>query len=416
VPPRRPRLSSRVRASRRAQLVAAMKRDQGIPAASLNRFRFQAHLHRRVRRAARVAFVRLGPVSTQMLTRVCALQIPSGMSEATVRELDLSGCGLVNGLDFERFVALQRLSLARNEITGQYLWSAKLGACTELVELDVSFNQLRELGDLKATLVHLVNLETLYMVGNPCMPKDTPQTRVQFLSKLEGIDDRSFKLASLNGAPVTIHERMEALLLNNRDAAEVETIRMELVIESRHFADDVRVVDLSNCNLQRVTGVLRFASITQLNISGNRLTDLAAQELHKLAELEVLDISNNQFKTLFDVIRALGRCHKLHTVVLHHCSADANDPQEFAPYVARVVSAALRIRTDGCARACCRLVGRRLRGVVRVDNVPNPHQLEHHQIRAAKQLAHFDIGPNCVTEIDLSRRVRAVPHARVHAS
>jgi Leucine-rich repeat (LRR) protein len=120
---------------------------------------------------------------------------PSGADWATVRELNLSTCGVKELTLLDKFPALQHLALDRNllaDVTG-------LARCVSLVSLDLSFNKvLLSPAPIGRALTGLVNLESASFEGNllqsiASLQLDLPKLkflnlRANELQRIDGLD------------------------------------------------------------------------------------------------------------------------------------------------------------------------------------------------------------------------------------
>ena len=106
-----------------------------------------------------------------------------------------------------RLVSLRSLNLSKNCLDDEVLDGAKLHLLP-LTSLDVSHNQLRDLGRLASLLDRIPTLEFAKVAPNPAFPRDG--NRVALLSTMVRATRLGFAL-TLNGVPVTIEERVRAV-------------------------------------------------------------------------------------------------------------------------------------------------------------------------------------------------------------
>jgi Leucine-rich repeat (LRR) protein len=332
-----------------------------------------------------------------MLTRV-----PSGYRPSDITELNLSKAQL-DTVDLSACPLLVKLSLARNELKS--LKSANLHRLLRLRALDVSHNQLKDVAEFAAVLALLPRLAVLLWVQNPLagspnnatpnaaapkvsgakalLPLSTLSSsqlsaRESLFTKLAArrmgfnnvddvhsvplvktragitIDVASLPLQVVDGRRVGVDELCEAMKSDKRfKKDDVEDARLNIAVRRAGASrGTVRTLDLSFCGFSSSLEALRgLRSLQSLNLSNNQLTKLEPGWLAPLVELEELDLRNNKFAALKQLLQVLVQaCPSLRVLYVENATKNAKETAPGTEYPMKVCAVLRQLEScDGLA-------------------------------------------------------------------
>eukprot|EP00300_Choanocystis_sp_HF-7_P033084 c45374_g1_i1.p1 GENE.c45374_g1_i1~~c45374_g1_i1.p1 ORF type:complete len:2244 (+),score=641.62 c45374_g1_i1:112-6843(+) len=283
------------------------------------------------------------------------------------------------------FPKLSKLSLAYNSLEAPGLKS--IFRVTALRELDLTGNQIDDVKAVGRLVDGLPNLTALFVEDNPCFKEDTEQSRVSLLSQLQQVQSIKASLKFLNGAAITVLERVKALELSlppGFDRKNLDEFQTELAIDEIGLQPDSTQASLNSYHLRRLGPLLSYSKIQYLDLSDNKMETLIDQGIEMLTNLLYLDLRKNNFTHLHDgVLIPLTKCHNLRHLFLE--KATKSETHRVNDYLVTV----------------CRV----LRGLESVDQVKNPLALDRKGWQGAQYLFdHYQLSCNSLLEIDLSER------------
>eukprot|EP00027_Filamoeba_sp_ATCC50430_P016759 CAMPEP_0168569714 /NCGR_PEP_ID=MMETSP0413-20121227/16321_1 /TAXON_ID=136452 /ORGANISM="Filamoeba nolandi, Strain NC-AS-23-1" /LENGTH=833 /DNA_ID=CAMNT_0008602261 /DNA_START=610 /DNA_END=3111 /DNA_ORIENTATION=- len=258
-------------------------------------------------------------------------KIPPDVEASNIEELDFSNCGL-GFVDMSPYTKLVKLSLKNNEFKS--LDDCRLSNLTGLKGLDLSNNKLKDVEHTAMALRELKTLTILFLDNNPCFPQNDNENRVKFLTKyLQYFDPATMPLKFLNGQKISVQEKCQALKKVKNFNANIETVRLELVIKELNAKPGDTYLDLSNCEFASISGLHQHVpKLTHLNLSNNQLKNLESEVFSNLPNLCHLDLSNNNLQGLQQILNILQHCKQLDTLVLLNAtkSKETALPREYA--------------------------------------------------------------------------------------
>ena len=334
-----------------------------------------------------------------MLTRV-----PSGYRPSDLTELNLSKAQL-DSVDLSACPLLVKLSLARNELRS--LKTSNLHRLVRLRALDVSHNQLKDVSEFSSLLAALPRLAVLLWVQNPIagapnaaapnagaqkvhgakallplstLSKSQLEAREALFAKLAArrmgfnnvsdgdaasiavvktragltIEVASLPLQVVDGRRVGIDELCEAMRADKRfKKDDIEEARLNVALR-RAGANraTVRTLDLSNCGFSQSLEALRsLRSLQTLDLSNNQLTKLEVAWLAPLVELEELDLRNNKFASLKQLLQVLVQaCAHLRVLRIENSTKNPKETAPSSDYPMKVCAALRQLQScDGMA-------------------------------------------------------------------
>eukprot|EP00727_Mastigamoeba_balamuthi_P005634 m51a1_g1690 hypothetical protein (1072) ;mRNA; r:462527-466818 len=261
-------------------------------------------------------------------------------------------------------------SVTKLVLSDQWLTEMHVGAFTNLLELDVSNNRIRELEgagleqlsllkslnlsnnclsrrESLAVLAYLPGLQKLWLEGNKGLNSDKyPFWALYETRNLRG-SNRAPGLLELDGKSVTLSQRVEAMELcgEGRDA---EAYRLELAViealghhqlrSSPDYASRVRHVCLASKGL-RVVDVGRFTNAEVINLRSNDLVEVRG--LEQLRRIKFVDLTDNPKLKLGPVLAVLAEHMTLEAVSLHVTAASEHKRYTMKNKYRRKVLAAL---------------------------------------------------------------------------
>eukprot|EP00753_Platysulcus_tardus_P007329 PLAT15137.1.p1 GENE.PLAT15137.1~~PLAT15137.1.p1 ORF type:complete len:2194 (+),score=1373.13 PLAT15137.1:84-6584(+) len=307
-----------------------------------------------------------------------------GRAPDSVRQLDVSNSGLTWG-DFTPFTALRRLDVSGNAFRSRGILNAGLKQHATLLELNVSNNAIGDMRRLAQLIDSLPALTRLACAGNKVFSDDSPKLRAALLKRCKRNRELGFALRELNGTPVTLDERVEALLTGGGDQLSAERVRLKLTLEEMDVDGTEEKLVVHGRSLAFVGDLAapgQFDKLHTLDLSSNVLTELLPQRLHLLPQLSLLDLRDNQLGSLDEAVEALEQCHTLRRLFLVNCTADRKATKKVSVYEKRVFH--------------------RLKGLESLDGVVNPSPLTEIQVDCVNflhRVAHLSI--NALVDVDL---------------
>eukprot|EP01087_Luapelamoeba_hula_P021301 TRINITY_DN741_c0_g1_i1.p1 TRINITY_DN741_c0_g1~~TRINITY_DN741_c0_g1_i1.p1 ORF type:complete len:1692 (+),score=255.49 TRINITY_DN741_c0_g1_i1:147-5222(+) len=255
-------------------------------------------------------------------------KIPGDMSFETIRELDLSRCGLTL-IELSRFPRLQKLSLKGNSLDGAALQKSQILSLLELSELDVSCNNVQDFNVLVEICRRLRVLRSFYCDRNPCFPANRQDTRIQFLSKLPQMRQLKCPLLLLNGFEIGVAERCASVKEHFKDQ-NLETFRVDLIFEKMQIdssdARSMQVVQALNLSYFGITSLMRlrgFTGLVYLDVSFNNLRSLEDKFFANVPNLQHLDIRENDLQEKgAKLLTILGNCRALKFLLMKNSTED----------------------------------------------------------------------------------------------
>ncbi len=222
-----------------------------------------------------------------------------------------------------------------------------------------------------------------------------------FLSLLDSLEKRNFPLKALNKRRVTLQERVDAVIVRAQRQAGLqftgkgvkisplsfergERIRLLILLEEGGVNEFATDLDLANKNLLDASAVSLYQHLRHVNLSNNRLTNLPRYGLDRLPFLQALDIRNNRFPTLDNVLRALEGCDQLNYLLMEKSTLDGNttNPSQYLSVVTH-----------------------RLRGVRTMDGRSSMYDLSPAQTAIQSWLYDFaGIGKNGLVRVNVSNK------------
>jgi len=269
-----------------------------------------------------------------------------------VTKLNLSSFGLTY-IQVGYFTKLEWLDLSNNRITFDQLQNSGVDKLSCLRYIDLSTNHLIHVTQTAAILSCNPNLSTVFMIGNKSYPVESEKHRIAFLKGWQGIATKAFSLVELNGVPIGVEERLEAVhdVLSERDA---QKLRLEMHLIREMIPVHTPDLSLSGLGLAYVDAIHGWPFLQRLNLSNNKIVDAVTLDLVNIPSLVSLDLRQNSIETIKNLLDGLKVCHRLREVYIHMSTKDGETkaPDTYLDYV-----------------------GRNLRGITMIDDLENPHAL-----------------------------------------
>jgi Leucine-rich repeat (LRR) protein len=213
-----------------------------------------------------------------------------------IRELDLS-CNRLASLAFvSQMPVLEVLLVPDNQVEVVDPAVAQAG---HLKRLDLSFNRLRDINQLKS----LKACPALLYLSVKCNPFCALFPKYQdivlaMVAGLAELDEQSIALLRKNmlgQKPVSLTEAFVEELLARPESSNSTTLAcsgMNVVAVSLSLPlADIRVADLSNNGLTKLDGIQFLKHLTELNVENNQLVDIT--DVGHLVELRKLELGSN---------------------------------------------------------------------------------------------------------------------------
>ncbi|ORZ06799.1 hypothetical protein BCR41DRAFT_311419 [Lobosporangium transversale] len=197
--------------------------------------------------------------------------------------------------DSFQFEHLRVLNLSTNNFA---VMPAPLFKITTLEELDMSFN---ELTDIPEAIGRLIRLRKLWLFGNRIGP-DLPKSMSE-LTRLRKLDIRQNGILNIDS-------------INNLPSLEELLIDYNSNVTLNNSFKSLTKASLFKCNMTNINIKGTANTLTFLNMSSNKLSNLAPTLFEHLCSLEVLKLDNNGITSLPETIACLKR--------LKHLSLSAN--------------------------------------------------------------------------------------------
>eukprot|EP00002_Diphylleia_rotans_P021967 TRINITY_DN428_c0_g2_i2.p1 TRINITY_DN428_c0_g2~~TRINITY_DN428_c0_g2_i2.p1 ORF type:complete len:2171 (-),score=432.49 TRINITY_DN428_c0_g2_i2:273-6785(-) len=324
----------------------------GTKASDLGDFRFYAHVQ-----------VKVGAVPFE-----------------SIRELQLVGLNLTLVV-LSIFPNLVKLSLANNDLTGDAWLESGYEHLRMLEVLDISHNSIAHSRYVRDTLEHLPMLKHVILHGNEFYPQENSEYRSRFISKLKILSDVNCTLESINRKRITVDERCEAVL-SLKTKEEVDRFRTLFSLRIVEAKDDSQGFSMSKYKLVDLTPFDKYTNLRKLELAHNNIRSLKG--LHTLTLLSYLDVQSNPLYSETEFYEVLQNCASL-TILFMRNTFDTFPTNDPSSYVGKI--------------------GKRLRGVLKIDDQINPHKLNEKQQIALDQLRSAypaRINPNCIYQVDFS--------------
>lgn len=195
--------------------------------------------------------------------------------------------------------------------------SKNVGLLTQLEELNVSDNNLDDLGDL---LKHLPHLKRLNISNNQFQSLPAHLTDLSSLAELDASHNQLTEL------PVDMNKLAKLTLLNmsynkftaipeqfaNDDDAVSQWIGnpIAFIIDGKYYGPDTREIDLSGAGLTTLPkGLYWLKKLEKLNLSNNELTSL--NDIDRFRHLKTLDVSHNKLDQFPDALTSITTLSEL---------------------------------------------------------------------------------------------------------
>jgi len=232
----------------------------------------------------------------------------AGDIPATVKEIDLTNCKLTKIEAIEHCTRLERLILRQNLVAAvENLGTLSalshldlyLNALTTIERdafrgnprlrfLDLSFNEIRELGCLQPE--QLPELRELYLIANKIRELSENVGRLGKLEVLE-LGDNRLRNIEFVGNLVTLR----SLWLGKNKITEIENINTLV---------NLRVLSLQSNRLTRISGLSGLTSLEELYLGSNGIESLDG--LENLPALKTLDVSVNRVRKITCIDALVG--------------------------------------------------------------------------------------------------------------
>jgi Leucine-rich repeat (LRR) protein len=322
---------------------------------------------------------------------VSSFKLSTALSTITVNRLqiqalDLSGQKLT-AVDFTGFANLKKLRLKNNLLDDKALMASGL-INTSVAELDLRENRIVQLDTVVQFIDQCQNhLKMLFIENNPCYTSKHPpkskgykQQRQKLLHLLNSTQVPTWSMI-LNGDKVTVVERCRAMEQSMKPA-EVEVLRTAITLAEKGYAGAEKVVDVSHRYLTNIQILSTYTQLIRLELAKNRLTDIDLNFFKNLPKLHYLDIRNNEIPRE-KLLLSVGASASLRELYIHKAGPEFNE----APVI------------------YANSVFKMMRMLEVVDGINNPIQLSYDQKLALRYLAKFDVSPNNVQEIEITKEV-----------
>lgn len=222
-----------------------------------------------------------------------------------VEDIDLVHCRIssIPSLKLERFAKLKRLCLRQNaieyirfpaELAGleeldlydnliKHLDDGSFDVFTQLKTLDLSFNKLKHIKNLSASLSSLVEL---YFVQNRIQKIEN----LDHLTNLTMIELAANRIRDIENLDQLTNLR--ELWLGKNKIAEIKNLS--------HLTN-LRLLDLKSNRLTTISGLESLTNLEELYVSHNAITAISSDSLQHNSKLRVLDVSNNRLTHLENI-------------------------------------------------------------------------------------------------------------------
>jgi len=260
---------------------------------------------------------------------------PSGET-SDITELDISSCKL-SSIDLSPFCNVEKLSMSFNIFKD--LKTSNIQELSKLYALDIRNNQFKSF-DLLCQEICKLPLEILYVAGNPCYPRDTPELRRKLIAQfLHYHEPTNLKLYLLNGVEITPMEICQALPYIkagkfSKDA--IERIRLDLSFQHLQVEKTQTELNLSGYGFSKIDGVQQLQNLTHLILRNNLIKKMEAEVYNNLPNLYLLDLRNNEISSLKEIIGCLQKGRNFTLQLLYIQNATKKDTATPRKYVKKV--------------------------------------------------------------------------------
>ncbi|KAL0249002.1 hypothetical protein GEMRC1_004236 [Eukaryota sp. GEM-RC1] len=291
-----------------------------------------------------------------------------------IQHINLNNHGLTL-VDFSSFPSLVKLELANNKLTNESIQLANIHTLSQLKDLDMSMNSIKDLYLVACLIDELPNLERIslliILLLNPlldCIKRPDCKLRV-----IDNVELTVKDICKYSGVP----------------AKKSSKFKIDILCYRQNVVNGLTLLDLSSQKLSSLSGIDQYPHLESIILRDNDISQISVKYLTALPHLKHLDVSYNKIKDLSVLIDNLSFSPSLSSLVLKNCTSDKNS-EEFC-YLETVFQ--------------------KLRGVQVVDELPNSYCLNTHQLHALEFLKNF--GPlsiNRVTTINLEDQYNVQEH------
>ena len=240
----------------------------------------------------------------------------------------LSGLDL-EFLDFARIPSLTSVDISCNLLVDFAIAHGGFQSLPALTFLDVSCNNIQS-ADCLTDLIKFGHqnrsLSSIVVHSNPFFPSNNDQEdRVRFLSCIDSVQSVGATLKLLNNTALSVFECCEAARCSGRGTfhVDIENLKVQFLLEESTCTRMSSVLRLSHKGVQQLESLSYFINLESIDLRGNRIHDLSP--LQSLPKLAVLDVRDNEARSMQQVFCALQKCDNLRSLWLERVSVDWAD-------------------------------------------------------------------------------------------